>query len=109
MEWQYRQSRPSWPAWRAWLRLFPREDIARAFDNQTIVLNGKENSAGNFLFGDGDDFVNKFLDNRQRNRSRMFDGDSVGEAGGVPSGTESYYSFDYANIHFICLDSQDSD
>ena len=32
----------------------------------------------------------------------------LGEAGGVPSGTEAYYSFDYANIHFICLDSYDS-
>ena len=32
-----------------------------------------------------------------------------GEAGGVASGTEAYYSFDYANIHFICLDSHDSD
>src|SRR5207249_11470539 len=32
-----------------------------------------------------------------------------GEAGGVASGTENYYSFDYANIHFICLDSQGSD
>lgn len=31
------------------------------------------------------------------------------EAGGVPSGSERYYSFDYANIHFICLDSSDSD
>jgi hypothetical protein len=31
-----------------------------------------------------------------------------GEAGGVPSGTESYYSFDWANVHFICLDSQGS-
>jgi hypothetical protein len=28
-----------------------------------------------------------------------------GEAGGFPSGTENYYSFDYANIHFVCLDS----
>ncbi|NOS72790.1 MAG: cadherin-like domain-containing protein [Verrucomicrobia bacterium] len=28
-----------------------------------------------------------------------------GEAGGMASGTEYYYSFDYANIHFICLDS----
>ncbi len=28
-----------------------------------------------------------------------------GEAGGLPSGTEAYYSFDYGNIHFICLDS----
>jgi hypothetical protein len=32
-----------------------------------------------------------------------------GQAGGVPSGTEAYYAFDYANIHFICLDSQDSE
>jgi hypothetical protein len=32
-----------------------------------------------------------------------------GEAGGVASGTEAYYSFDYANIHFICLDSHDLD
>lgn len=31
------------------------------------------------------------------------------QAGGVPSGTEAYYSFDYANAHFICLDSHDSD
>ena len=31
------------------------------------------------------------------------------EAGGLASGTEAYYSFDYANIHFICLDSHDSD
>jgi hypothetical protein len=32
-----------------------------------------------------------------------------GEAGGVSSFTEAYYSFDYANIHFICLDSHDTD
>lgn len=31
-----------------------------------------------------------------------------GEAGGVPSGTEAYYSYDYGNIHFIVLDSQES-
>ncbi|MFQ5606084.1 MAG: phytase, partial [bacterium] len=29
----------------------------------------------------------------------------AGEAGGVASGTEVYYSFDYGNIHFICLES----
>jgi hypothetical protein len=28
-----------------------------------------------------------------------------GEAGGIASGTERYYSFNYANIHFVCLDS----
>jgi len=32
-----------------------------------------------------------------------------GEAGGIPSGTEHYYAFDHANIHFICLDSQTAD
>jgi hypothetical protein len=31
-----------------------------------------------------------------------------GEAGGVPSGTEAYYSFDYGNIHFVVLDAEDS-
>ncbi len=31
-----------------------------------------------------------------------------GEAGGLASGTEAYYSFDYGNIHFISLDSEDS-
>lgn len=30
---------------------------------------------------------------------------TAGEAGGLSSGTEAYYSFDHANIHFIVLDS----
>jgi len=30
------------------------------------------------------------------------------EAGGTASGTEAYYSFDYANLHLICLDSSDT-
>lgn len=33
---------------------------------------------------------------------------TAGEAGGVASGTEAYYSFNYANIHFICLESNDA-
>jgi len=32
-----------------------------------------------------------------------------GEAGGIASGTKRYYSFDYGNIHFVCLDSMSSD
>ncbi len=32
-----------------------------------------------------------------------------GEAGGVPSGSESYYSFDYGDIHLIALNSYDID
>jgi hypothetical protein len=35
----------------------------------------------------------------------MFTMPTNGIAGGVASGTEHYYSFDYANIHFVCLDS----
>lgn len=35
----------------------------------------------------------------------MFSLPKNAEAGGVASGTEAYYSFDYANAHFIVLDS----
>ncbi|HEV7866908.1 MAG TPA: metallophosphoesterase family protein, partial [Chthoniobacteraceae bacterium] len=31
-----------------------------------------------------------------------------GEAGGQPSGTEHYYSFDVGQVHFVCLDSMQS-
>ena len=34
---------------------------------------------------------------------------SQAEAGGVPSGTEAYYAFDYGDIHVIALDSALSD
>jgi MYXO-CTERM domain-containing protein len=30
------------------------------------------------------------------------------EAGGLASGTEAYYSFDYANVHFVVLDSHET-
>ncbi|MEO8573429.1 MAG: fibronectin type III domain-containing protein [Pyrinomonadaceae bacterium] len=39
---------------------------------------------------------------------QMFTLPTGGEAGGVASGTEKYYSFNYGNIHFICLDSMTS-
>lgn len=39
----------------------------------------------------------------------IFEFPTAGEGGGLPSGTEAYYSFDYGNIHFISLDSYDSD
>jgi acid phosphatase type 7 len=39
----------------------------------------------------------------------MFTLPANAEAGGMASGTEKFYSFDYANIHFICLDSMTSD
>lgn len=31
-----------------------------------------------------------------------------GRAGGLASGTEAYYSFDWGNVHFVVLDSQDT-
>jgi len=33
---------------------------------------------------------------------------TAGQAGGLASGTEKYYSFDFGNIHFVCLDSMTS-
>ena len=33
---------------------------------------------------------------------------TAGQCGGEPSGTEHYYSFNYGNIHFVCLDSEES-
>lgn len=38
----------------------------------------------------------------------MFTFPTAGECGGVASGTERYFSFDYGNIHIINLDSQAS-
>ena len=35
----------------------------------------------------------------------IFSVPTKGEAGGVASGSKAYYSYDYANIHFISLDS----
>ncbi len=34
---------------------------------------------------------------------------TAGQAGGLASGNEAYYSFDYNDTHFICLDSEGSD
>lgn len=39
----------------------------------------------------------------------LFSLPTAGEAGGLASGTESYYSFDHANLHLVCLDSWASD
>ena len=39
----------------------------------------------------------------------MFSFPVAGECGGVPSGTERYFSFDHGNIHVVSLDSQTSD
>ena len=38
----------------------------------------------------------------------IFNLPTAGQAGGEPSGTEHYYSFNYGNIHMVCLDSEES-
>ncbi|HYF45077.1 MAG TPA: metallophosphoesterase, partial [Acidimicrobiales bacterium] len=38
----------------------------------------------------------------------IFTNPKNGECGGLASGTEAYYSFDYGNIHFVSLDSYES-
>ncbi|MEY4538681.1 MAG: hypothetical protein RLZZ306_438 [Bacteroidota bacterium] len=35
----------------------------------------------------------------------IFSVPTKGEAGGIPSGSKAFYSYDYANIHFVSLDS----
>jgi len=36
----------------------------------------------------------------------MFSFPTAGQVGGVASGSESYFAFDYGNVHFIALDSE---
>ena len=39
---------------------------------------------------------------------QMFSLPTTAQAGGVASGTKNYYSFNFGNIHFVCLDSMAS-
>ncbi len=48
-------------------------------------------------------------DDRRWTYFRIFDLPENAEAGGLASHTENYYSMDYANVHFVMLDSQSSD
>ena len=38
----------------------------------------------------------------------LFNFPTTAQAGGMPSGTKSYFSFDYGNMHFISLDSMET-
>ena len=55
------------------------------------------------------DGLSAFSDSQTGPYYDIFTLPKAAEAGGVPSATEAYYSFDYGNIHFISLDSFDSD
>ena len=47
-------------------------------------------------------------DARRRTYFRLFSLPEHGEAGGEPSGTENYYSFNFGAVHFVMLDSEAS-
>ena len=49
---------------------------------------------------------NPLTDNQADPYLAIFEMPTQGEGGGLPSGSELYYSFDYGRTHFICLDSQ---
>lgn len=44
-------------------------------------------------------------DNPDMGYYQIFNMPTKGELGGIPSGSEAYYSYDYGNVHFISLDS----
>ena len=104
----------------------------RAVRNAYYNFNGNTHTDGILMLGDnayndGTDaeyqnaiFQNMYEDklrntvmwstrgNHERNANvyyDIYDFPKNGEAGGMASGSEAYYSFDYANIHFISLDS----
>jgi 3',5'-cyclic AMP phosphodiesterase CpdA len=53
------------------------------------------------------DYGNSSANTGVRNNAyyNSFNLPAAGQCGGVPSGTEAYYSFDIGNIHFLSLDS----
>ena len=48
-------------------------------------------------------------DARRRTFFEVFSLPTAAESGGVPSGTEHYYSFNYNLVHFVILDTEESD
>jgi len=58
------------------------------------------------VFGNHERFVSQDL-TQTGDYFNMFSFPKNAEAGGVASGTEAYYSFDFRNVHFVMLDSED--
>ena len=65
-------------------------------------LGGTSDSSDPLSYDDGDDST---VDNGPP-YLEIFSLPTSGESGGVPSGTEQYYSIDYGNVHVVSLDSQ---
>ena len=104
-----------------WVKLHPREQLA-PFD---LLLTTGDNA---YRSGTNEQFELDFFEpyetilrnvpvwpvygNHDSRRSTFYSIFSLpvdAESGGVASGTEHYYSFDYNQVHFIILDTEDSD
>ena len=108
-------------AMKTWVKSNPRE--GKPFLNQWLALGDNAYRSGTnqqyqvALFDAYPDILKNIAlwpayGNHDARRWTFFDIFSLpeqAESGGVLSGTEHYYSFDYANIHYVMLDSQDSD
>ncbi len=74
----------------------------RNIEYQQAIFNTYQNTLSQIniwpAYGNHDERRDAFYD--------IFDFPTNGELGGIASGTESYYSFDYANIHFVFLNSE---
>jgi acid phosphatase type 7 len=70
-------------------------NVYQAMLRKSVLLPtlGNHDTAGSTAFNDNYPYFSIFTLPRNA------------EMGGIASGTEHYYSFDFANIHFICLDS----
>jgi acid phosphatase type 7 len=60
---------------------------------------------GNHDYGDNIEMANR----TDLDYHKMVSVPTAGERGGVASGTESYYAYNYANTHFVALDSYGKD
>lgn len=107
-------------AMKSWVENNPREN--KSYLDQWVTLGDNAYRSGSnqqYRFGFFDPYSEILKNiapwpgygNHDARRWAFFDIFSLpeqAESGGEASGTEHYYSFDYANVHTIMLDSQDS-
>ena len=92
-----------------------RTDVVLALGDNAYNNGSDSEFISNFFNVYQDMFVNTPIWSTQGNHERnqsvyedVFTHPTAGEGGGVASGSELYYSFNYGDIHFVCLDSYSS-
>jgi hypothetical protein len=105
VQWTHAHARANYPDFDVWLSL---GDLA--------YTSGSDSQYQKSLFDSFPDQMRNLAlwpvygnhDARRWVYFRIFSLPEQAEAGGVASGTENYYSFDYADTHFVMLDSESS-